>query len=93
LIYHAGKKNYKLDFFTTNPMSNPKKNPSSNLIDSLKEYNKTLAEQISRIKTFIEDIDKQISYHKKLEDRGRHVKTPTPFSRDYLAYKARTNVN
>ena len=74
-------------------MSNKKKNASSSLIDSLKEYNKSLAEQINRIRSFIEDIDKQINYHKKLEDRGRHVKTPTPFSRDYLAYKARTNVN
>ena len=69
-----------------------KKKPS-NLIDSLKEYNKTLAEQISRIKTFIDEIDKQISYHKKLEDRSRHTDIPTPFSRDYLAYKARTNIN
>ena len=74
-------------------MSNKKKNANSSLIDSLKEYNKSLAEQITRIRSFIEDIDKQINYHKKLEDRGRHVKTPTPFSRDYLAYKARTNVN
>ena len=74
-------------------MSHKKKNVNSSLIDSLKEYNKSLAEQISRIRSFIEDIDKQINYHKKLEDRGRHVKTPTPFSRDYLAYKARTNVN
>lgn len=69
-----------------------KKKPT-NLIDSLKEYNKTLAEQIGRIKSFIEEIDKQISYHKKLEDRSRYSKIPTPFSRDYLAYKARTNIN
>ena len=68
-----------------------KKKPT-NLIDSLKEYNKTLSEQISRIKSFIEEIDKQVSYHKKLE-RNHHTDIPTPFSRDYLAYKARTNTN
>ena len=66
---------------------------NNNLIDSIKEYNKTLAEQITRIKSFIEEIDKQINYHKKLEDHCRHTNIPVPFSRDYLAYKARTNVN
>ena len=68
---------------------NKKKNNS--LVDSLKEYNKTLAEQINRIKSFIEDIDKQINHHRRLDQR--HTKVRTPFSRDYLAYKARTNVN
>lgn len=67
----------------------------NNLIDSLKEYNKSLTEQISRIKSFIEDIDKQINYHKRLEDRRRHNDSniPTPFSRDYLVYKAKNNIN
>ena len=69
------------------------KKKHTNLIDSIKEYNKTLSEQITRIKSFIEEIDKQISHHKKLEDRERHTDVPVPFSRDYLSYKARTNVN
>ncbi len=72
-------------------MSNKKKN--NNIVDSLREYNKSLSEQISRIKSFIEEIDKQIGYHKQLDDRRRHTKIPLPFSRDYLAYKAKNNIN
>lgn len=68
------------------------KKKNNNLADSLREYNKSLSDQINRIKTFIEEIDKQINYHKQLEDR-RHNRIPTPFSRDYLAYKAKNNIN
>lgn len=68
-------------------------NKTTNLIEALKEYNKSLSEQINRIKSFINEIDKQINHHqteaKPLSDYDINV----PFSRDYLVYKAKKNLN
>lgn len=61
-----------------------KNNKTTELIEALKEYNKTLAEQIRRMKSFIEDIDKQLNQHKKLERVINAEKVNKCFSRDYL---------
>lgn len=62
-----------------------KNNKTSDLIEALKEYNKTLAEQIKRMKAFIEEIDKQLNQHKKLEKTINAEKVNQCFSRRYLS--------
>ncbi|MEM9673801.1 MAG: hypothetical protein ACFB15_10925 [Cyclobacteriaceae bacterium] len=66
---------------------------TTNLIEALKEYNKSLSEQISRIKSFINEIDKQINHHQSEAGVPGKPNIDVPFSRDYLAYKAKKNVN
>jgi len=66
---------------------------TTNLIEALKEYNKSLSEQISRIKSFINEIDKQINHHQTEASVPSKPDINVPFSRDYLAYKAKKNVN
>ena len=61
-----------------------KNNKTTDLIDALKEYNKTLADQIKRMKSFIAEIDKQISQHRRLDTKSSVEKVNTCFSRDYL---------
>ncbi|WKN31145.1 hypothetical protein PZB74_19525 [Porifericola rhodea] len=61
-----------------------KNNKTTDLIEALKEYNKTLAEQIKRMKSFIEDIDKQLIQHKKVERSMPESKVNQCFSRKYL---------
>lgn len=61
-----------------------KNNKTNDLIEALKEYNKTLAEQIKRMKSFIEDIDKQLVQHKKVEKTIDASKVNQCFSRKYL---------
>lgn len=73
-----------------NQMDNSK---TTNLIEALKEYNKSLSEQISRIKSFINEIDKQINHHQTETTSSGKPDINVPFSRDYLAYKAKKNVN
>jgi hypothetical protein len=73
-----------------NQMDNSK---TTNLIEALKEYNKSLSEQISRIKSFINEIDKQINHHQTETGTSSKPDINVPFSRDYLAYKAKKNVN
>lgn len=73
-----------------NQMDNSK---TTNLIEALKEYNKSLSEQISRIKSFINEIDKQINHHQTETGASNKPDINVPFSRDYLAYKAKKNVN
>ncbi len=70
-----------------------KENKPTSLIDALKEYNKSLSEQIGRIKAFIEEIDKQLSYHQKVEKEITRKTIDTPFSRAYLLKKAQNNIN
>jgi phage shock protein A len=67
-----------------------KNNKTSELIEALKEYNKTLADQIKRMKSFIEDIDKQLNYHKRLESAAddKKKKINHCFSRQYLIERA-----
>ena len=67
-------------------------NKTTNLIEALKEYNKSLSEQIDRIKSFISEIDKQINHHQE-EKPTSNPKVNVPFSRDYLNYKAKKNLN
>ncbi|MEM6843901.1 MAG: hypothetical protein AAF944_12275 [Bacteroidota bacterium] len=69
-----------------------KSNRTTNLIEALKEYNKSLSEQITRIKSFINEIDKQISSHEETKSSERQ-KIDVPFSKDYLIYKSKKNVN
>lgn len=66
---------------------------TTNLIEALKEYNKSLSEQIKRIKSFIDEIDKQINEHKSEEKVSEATKINVPFSKDYLSYKAKKNLN
>jgi hypothetical protein len=61
-----------------------KNNKTTELIEALKEYNKTLADQIKRMKSFIEDIDKQLNHHRKLERAMNAEKINQCFSREYL---------
>ncbi|MDF9797546.1 putative heme iron utilization protein [Catalinimonas alkaloidigena] len=61
-----------------------KNNKTSDLIEALKEYNKTLAEQIKRMKSFIEDIDKQLIQHRKVEKTVNAKQVNQCFSRKYL---------
>jgi len=61
-----------------------KNNKTSDLIEALKEYNKTLADQIKRMKSFIEDIDRQLNHHKKLQNVESNRKINHCFSRQYL---------
>lgn len=61
-----------------------KNNKTSDLIEALKEYNRTLADQIKRMKSFIDEIDKQISQHKKLDRINNAKKVNSCFSREYL---------
>ena len=68
-------------------------NKTTNLIEALKEYNKSLSEQIKRIKSFIDEIDKQISHHQSEEKPNASTKINVPFSKDYLSYKAKKNIN
>lgn len=70
-----------------------KSNKNTNLIEALKEYNKSLSEQINRIKSFIEEIDKQLAQHKKVEQERKPVSISTTFSREYLQKKVQQNVN
>lgn len=70
-----------------------KNNKNTNLIDALKEYNKSLAEQINRIKSFIEEIDKQLAQHRKIEKERKPASVSTSFSREYLVKKVQQNVN
>lgn len=70
-----------------------KNNKNTNLIEALKEYNKSLSEQISRIKVFIEEIDKQLAHHKKIEKKIHHKSASTSFSREYLIKKVQQNIN
>ncbi len=64
-----------------------KNNKTNDLIEALKEYNKTLAEQIRRMKSFIEDIDKQLVNHRKAEKSLNARKVNQCFSRKYLIDK------
>ncbi|WKN43805.1 hypothetical protein [Tunicatimonas pelagia] len=68
-------------------------NKTTNLIEALKEYNKSLSEQITRIKSFISEIDKQINQHQKNSTPVDHNKINIPFSKDYLVYKSKKNMN
>lgn len=65
---------------------------SSQLLDTLKEYNKSLAEQISRIKTFLEEMEVQLARYRKIEE-ARKKKVATPFSRSYLSARAERHLN
>ena len=69
------------------------KKKNSSLVDALKEYNKALADQITKIKSFIEDVDKHIHQFNELHQQNRKSDIPIPFSRDYLLYKAKNNIN
>ncbi len=69
------------------------KNKNTNLVDALKEYNKSLSEQINRIKSFIDEIDKQLAQHRQKEHPPRAKTIDTSFSRDYLVKKAKQNSN
>ena len=70
-----------------------KNNKTNDLIEALKEYNKTLAEQIKRMKSFIEDIDKQLTHHRKV-GKSIHVrKVNQCFSKDYLIEKKKQYQN
>lgn len=64
-----------------------KNNKTNDLIEALREYNKTLAEQIKRMKSFIEDIDKQLINHRKVERSLNERKVNQCFSRKYLIDK------
>lgn len=69
-------------------------NKTTNLIEALKEYNKSLSEQITRIKSFISEIDKQITQHQKDDSSPTSEdKINVPFSKDYLVYKSKKNIN
>nr|WKN36852.1 hypothetical protein K4G66_31290 [Tunicatimonas sp. TK19036] len=68
-------------------------NKTTNLIEALKEYNKSLSEQIQRIKSFIDEIDKQIHQHQSEEKHTPTHQINVPFSKDYLSYKAKKNLN
>ncbi len=68
-------------------------NKTTNLIEALKEYNKSLSEQITRIKSFISEIDKQINHHQKDSAPDEQDKINVPFSKDYLIYKSKKNTN
>ncbi|MEQ9442612.1 MAG: hypothetical protein RIG62_26465 [Cyclobacteriaceae bacterium] len=68
-------------------------NKTTNLIEALKEYNKSLSEQIKRIKSFISEIDKQINEHQAEDKPIASPKVNVPFSKDYLTYKAKKNLN
>lgn len=68
------------------------KDKNNNLIDALKEYNKSLSEQISRIRAFIDQIDKQLAHYKKT-DLSERKSIDTSFSREYLIKKAQQNSN
>lgn len=71
-----------------------KGNRTTNLIEALKEYNKSLSEQITRIKSFINEIDKQINSHQEAKPSDSdHQKIEVPFSKDYLIYKSKKNMN
>lgn len=70
-----------------------KHNKTTDLIEALKEYNKTLADQIKRMKSFIEEIDKQLIYHKKPEQNMPTKKVNSSFSRQYLINKVDKNKN
>ncbi|WPP51149.1 hypothetical protein [Catalinimonas niigatensis] len=70
-----------------------KNNKTTDLIEALKEYNKTLAEQIKRMKSFIEDIDKQLTSHRKNEKLIQTRKVNQCFSKDYLVEKTRKYQN
>ena len=65
-----------------------KNNKTTDLIEALKEYNKTLADQIKRMKSFIDEIDKQISQHKKLDRTSKGEKINHCFSRQYLIQRS-----
>lgn len=69
------------------------KNKNNNLIDALKEYNKSLSEQINRIKSFIDEIDRQLAQHKKSDNQPKPNTIDTSFSREYLIKKAKQNSN
>lgn len=69
------------------------KNKNTSLLDALKEYNKSLSEQISRIKSFIDDIDKQLAQQKKHDHQPKPKTISTSFSRDYLIKKVKQNSN
>lgn len=68
-------------------------NKQINLIQALKEYNKSLSEQINRLKAFIDDIDKQLAQHKNLERKTDEKIINTSFSRQYLLRKVSQNFN
>ncbi|MEK6477889.1 hypothetical protein WJR50_10155 [Catalinimonas sp. 4WD22] len=70
-----------------------KNNKTSDLIEALKEYNKTLAEQIKRMKSFIEDIDKQLVQHRKVEKTINASKVNQCFSRKYLVDRTNKYLN
>lgn len=70
-----------------------KNNKTSDLIEALKEYNRTLADQIKRMKSFIDEIDKQISQHKKLDRLNTAKKVNHCFSRDYLFERCEKHPN
>lgn len=70
-----------------------KNNKNTSLIEALKEYNKSLSEQINRIKSFIEEIDKQLAQHRKIEKEDKPSTVRTSFSREYLVKKVQQNVN
>lgn len=70
-----------------------KNNKTNDLIEALKEYNKTLAEQIKRMKSFIEDIDKQLTTHRKVEKSMQARKVNQCFSKDYLLEKTKRYQN
>jgi len=71
-----------------------KNSKTSELIEALKEYNKTLADQIKRMKSFIDEIDKQLSQHKKLKESGIEQKRiDNCFSRDFLMERSQKHLN
>ncbi len=73
-------------------MSNMKNDKQANLVDTLKEYNKSLAEQISRIKTFLEEMEVQLARYRKVEE-ARKKKITTPFSRSFLTSRTERHLN